>query len=82
MNEHTQETNGAATILAMHAMVTWLVRREIERGDDARDCLTRHMVEAMLSVVQVDPALAQAAHAARGVVAQVIDTRPMLAALN
>lgn len=82
MNEHTPETDGAATILAMHTMVTWLVRREIERGDEARDCLTRHMVEAMLGVVQVDPALAEAAHEARDVVARVIDTRPMLAVLN
>ncbi|BAU92499.1 hypothetical protein MPPM_3894 [Methylorubrum populi] len=77
MHEHTPETDGAATILAMHAMVTWLVRREIERGD-----LTRHMVEAMLGVVQVDPALAEAAHEASSVVARVIGTRPMLAALN
>lgn len=82
MNEHTPETDGAATILAMHAMVTWLVRREVERGDGAGDELTRHMVEAMLGVVQVDPALAEAAHEASNVVARVIDTRPMLATLN
>ena len=77
MQGRQDETDGAATILAMHAMVTWLVRREIERGD-----LTRHMVEAMLGVVQVDPALAEAAHEASSVVARVIGTRPMLAALN
>ncbi|APX84596.1 hypothetical protein BV511_07650 [Methylorubrum extorquens] len=82
MNEHTPETDGAATILAMHAMVTWLVRREVERGDGAGDELTRHMVEAMLGVVQVDPELAEAAHEARDVVARVVDTRPMLAVLN
>lgn len=82
MQQDTPETDGAATILAMHAMVTWLVRREVERSDDGRDCLTRHMVEAMLGVVQVDPALAEAAHAASDVVARVIDTRPMLAVLN
>ncbi|SOR26790.1 conserved protein of unknown function [Methylorubrum extorquens] len=82
MNEHTPETDGAATILAMHAMVMWLVRREVERGDGAGAELTRHMVEAMLGVVQVDPALAEAAHEASNVVARVIDTRPMLAVLN
>ncbi|CAO4145609.1 hypothetical protein [Methylorubrum extorquens] len=82
MQGRQDETDGAANILAMHAMVTWLVRREVERGDRARDELTRHMVEAMLGVVQVDPALAEAAHEARDVVARVIDTRPMLAMLN
>ena len=82
MHEHTPETDGAATILAMHAMVTWLVRREIERGEEAGASLSRHMVEAMLGVVQVDPALAEAAHEASSVVARVIGTRPMLAALN
>lgn len=73
------ETDGAATILAMHAMVSWLVRREMEREDGARDALTRHVAEAMLGVTQLDPALAEAAHAARGVVARAIDERPMFA---
>ena len=82
MTEHTQETDGAATILAMHAMVTWLVRREVERSEDGREALSRHMVEAMLGVVQVDPTLAEAAHEARNVVARAIDARPMLAVLN
>lgn len=82
MQQDTSETDGAATILAMHAMVTWLVRREVKRSEDGREALSRHMVEAMLGVVQVDPALTEAAHEARDVVARVIDTRPMLAVLN
>ena len=82
MQQDTSETDGAATILAMHAMVTWLVRREVERCEDGREALSRHMVEAMLGVVQVDPALAEAAHEASNVVARAIDARPMLAVLN
>ncbi|UYW24874.1 hypothetical protein OKC48_16505 [Methylorubrum extorquens] len=72
----------SAVVLAICSEVTWLVRREVERGDEAGAELARHMVEAMLGVVQVDPALAEAAHEASNVVARVIDTWPMLAVLN
>ncbi|WP_264045586.1 hypothetical protein [Methylobacterium flocculans] len=77
------ETAGTATILAMHAMVSWLVKREVEReGPTAGAALTRHVAEAMMGVTQLDPSLAQAAHAARGVVARAIGDRPMFVRLH
>lgn len=76
------ETNGTATILAMHAMVSWLVKREVERDTAAGSALTRHVAEAMIGVTQLDPELAEAAHAARGVVARAIETRPMFVRLH
>lgn len=77
-----EETQGSATILAMHAMVSWLVKREIERDPKAASDLTRHVTEAMLGVTQLDPELAGAAHAARGVVARAIGERPMFVRLD
>jgi hypothetical protein len=77
-----EETAGTATILAMHAMVSWLVRREVERDPYAKADLTRHIAEAMLGVTQLEPELAEAAHAARGVVARAIEERPMFVRLH
>jgi hypothetical protein len=76
------ETNGTATILAMHAMVSWLVKREVARDEAAGAALHRHVAEAMMGVMQLDPDLAEAAHAARGVVTRAIDERPMFVRLH
>ncbi len=82
MTTTEEETHGAATILAMHAMVSWLVRRETDRDEEAMEGLTRHVAEAMIGVTQVDPSLSTAAHAARGVVARAIAERPMFVRLH
>ena len=76
------ETSGTATILAMHAMVSWLLKREVAQEEAAGASLTRHVAEAMMGVMQLDPGLAEAAHAACGVVARAIDERPMFVRLH
>lgn len=64
------ETGAAASLLALHAMVTWLVRREVERVPEAHISLLRHVENAMAAVVRRDPTLLGAAQEACSSVAR------------
>lgn len=64
------DSGAAASLLALHAMTTWLVRREVEREPEARAGLLRHVEGAMAAVVRRDPALLEAAKDACATVAR------------
>lgn len=70
MEDEADDSGAAASLLALHAMVTWLVRREIERASEARAGLLAHVEIAMAAVVRRDPDLLGAAQAACASVAR------------
>nr|USU32956.1 hypothetical protein NG677_04435 [Methylobacterium sp. OTU13CASTA1] len=71
-----EETNGAATILAVHTAMAWLTEREIERDPGARDSLLAFTEARMTRLVRLHPDLLGAAQAACGVVARAADGMP------
>lgn len=70
MEDEAEDTGPAAALLALHAMVTWLVRRELEREPTALPALLRHVEGAMAAVVRRDPKLLGAAQEACASVAR------------
>jgi hypothetical protein len=77
-----EETNSAATILAIHTAMAWLTDRELKRDPAARDALLAFTEERMARLVRLHPDLVDAANAACGVVAREADAMPALVRLH
>lgn len=70
MAPEDDDSGAAASLLALHAMTTWLVRREIGWAPEARAGLLAHVEIAMAAVVRRDPGLLGAAQDACASVAR------------
>jgi hypothetical protein len=73
------EMRAAASMLALHSMVEFLVSRAVVAQPEIGDALKAHVEISMSGLVRRNPDLADAAQAACGVVARALDGRPRFA---
>lgn len=76
MGDEAEETGAAASLLALHTMATWLVKRETDRAPEARFDLMRHTEIALAMVVRRDPDLLAAAQGAAGTISRAMGEAP------
>ncbi|NEU14638.1 hypothetical protein G3T14_21375 [Methylobacterium sp. BTF04] len=77
-----EDTNGAATLLAIHTAMAWLTERELQRDPAAKDALLAFTEARMARLVRAYPDLLGAAQAACGVVAREADSAPNVVRLH
>jgi len=77
-----EETNSAATILAIHTAMAWLTDRELKRDPAAKDELLAFTEARMARLVRLHPDLLEACNAACGVVAREADAAPAIVMLH